>query len=160
VLELAGVGEEHIRAGLKSAVWPGRFELLEAGDGKQVLLDAAHNPAKCEALARAVRQYFPGRKVLLVVGVLADKEAPAMLPPLLALADRVWTTTPESPRQMPAAELAGLCVRAGFPAERVAAADPPAAAVQQALGAAGEADLVLVTGSFYTVGPVRRCICP
>lgn len=160
VLELAGVGEEQIRLALRSVAWPGRFELLETGGGKQVLLDAAHNPAKCEALARAVRQYFPGRRVLLVLGVLADKEVPAMLAPLLALADRVWVTTPESRRQMPAAELAGLCLNAGFPAERVTAVDPPPAALARALEAAGREDLVVATGSFYTVGPLRRSLRP
>lgn len=153
VLELCGVGESAIRTGFASVVWPGRLELLRLAGGKDVLLDAAHNPAKCEALAAAVREYFPGRRVLLVVGALADKDVPAMLAPLLGLADQVWTTTPESARRMEAGALAGLCRNLG--AEPRVEPDVPAA-VDMALAEAAPGDLVLVTGSFYTVGPARR----
>jgi len=148
VLELAGVSEAHIRRGLASVEWPGRLELIG-----NVLLDAAHNPAKCSALAHAVREYFPGRRILLVLGVLADKEVPEMVGPLLGLADRVWTTTPESPRRMVAAELAAVCQQHHHD---VTVAEPVAEAVAQAVRAAASNDLVLVTGSFYTVGPARR----
>lgn len=152
VLELAGVGEDAIRQGLRHVVWPGRFEVIPVPGGPTVLLDAAHNPAKCGALAEAVRAYFPGRPVLLVLGALADKDVEAMARPLLALAERVWTTTPESPRRLPAAELQAICVAAGSQA----AAEPSIpAAVEQALQAASPAHLVLITGSFYTVGPAR-----
>lgn len=150
VLELAGVREEQIRTGLGTVVWPGRLESLTTAGGKQVLLDAAHNPAKSQALVEAVQEYFPDRRVLLVLGVLADKEVPAMVAPLLTLADRVWTTTPESPRRMPAADLAAIC------GSGVMAIDRVEQAVRAALHAAAPGDLVLVTGSFYTVGPARR----
>lgn len=150
VLELAGISESHIRAGFERVVWPGRMELISTAGGKQVLLDAAHNPAKCRALAEAVREYFPGRRVLLVLGVLADKEVPDMVGPLQALADRTWVTTPESPRRMVAADLAAIC------GSGVTAVEPVEAAVEAALQEAAPGDLVLVTGSFYTVGPARR----
>jgi dihydrofolate synthase / folylpolyglutamate synthase len=152
VLELCGVSEAHIRQGLGTVVWPGRMEAVHLTGGPAVLLDAAHNPDKCGALAEAVRQYFPGRKVLLVLGALADKNVEAMARPLVALAERVWTTTPESPRQLSAADLAQVCRGLG--------ADPVvephiAAAVEQAVQAAAPGDLVLITGSFYIVGPAR-----
>lgn len=152
MLELLGVGEEAIRKGLAGVVWPGRFELLAAAEGKRLLLDAAHNPAKCSALAAAVRELFPGRRILLLLGVLADKEVPAMLEPLLGLADAVWTTTPESRRAMSAADLAALCTAQGRRAEPI---DPLPEALKAALAATGPDDLLLVTGSFYTVGPAR-----
>lgn len=148
VLELAGVSEAAIRQGFASVVWPGRLELI-----RNVLLDAAHNPAKCEALAGAVREYFPGRRVLLVLGVLADKDVADMVQPLMRLAERVWATTPESPRCMEAADLAAICRRSH---DGVSVAEKVSDAVSAALAAASPDDLVLVTGSFYTVGPARR----
>lgn len=153
VLELAGADRAAIREGLAGLVWPGRMELMTAAGGVPVLLDAAHNPAKCAALAAAVRRCFPERRILLVLGVLADKDAAAMIRPLLDLAARVWVAAPENPRALPAADLQALCRSLGAAAE--AAASVPEA-LQAALREASPADLVLVTGSFYTVGPARR----
>ncbi|MFZ5817179.1 MAG: bifunctional folylpolyglutamate synthase/dihydrofolate synthase [Bacillota bacterium] len=153
VLELAGIGEAEIRRGLAAVIWPGRLELLSRGEGAPVLLDAAHNPAKCAALAEAVREYFPGRPVLLVVGALADKDVAEMVQPLLGLAEQVWTATAESPRRIPAEELAEVCRRFH---RRVLVGGTVPEALEAALRAAAPSDLVLVTGSFYTVGPARR----
>lgn len=154
VLELCGVKEEAVRAGFAAVSWPGRMELVHTAGGPLVLLDAAHNPAKCQALAEAVRQYFPGRPVSLVLGALADKNVEEMARPLLELAERIWVTTPESPRQLPAERMAEVCARLG----RLGAAVVPgvADAVDAALAASGPTDLVVITGSFYTVGPARR----
>lgn len=155
VLELAGVSDTAIREGFRSVIWPGRFEAAALQGGATVLLDAAHNAAKCEALAHAVRAYFPDRRVRLVLGALADKEVEAMARPLLALADQVWVTTPESPRAMAAADLARMCERLGVsPVVRPEIAQ----AVDEAVAEASQGDLVLITGSFYTVGPARRRI--
>jgi dihydrofolate synthase / folylpolyglutamate synthase len=155
VLELAGVSEAAVRSGLAKLVWPGRLEWFAMPGGAEVLLDAAHNPAKCQALAEAVRTYFPGRRVLLVLGALADKDVAHMAEPLLQLADQVWTTTPVSPRGLEAAELAALCARLGH----TAAPEPHVeAAVGRALAEAGPGDLVLITGSFYIVGPARPVV--
>ncbi|HLN61276.1 MAG TPA: folylpolyglutamate synthase/dihydrofolate synthase family protein [Symbiobacteriaceae bacterium] len=155
VLELCGVGEEAVRQGLGAVTWPGRLEVLALPGGPMVLLDAAHNPPKCEALAAAVRQYFPGRPVRLVLGALADKDVAAMARPLVEMAEQVWVTTPESPRKLPAADLAEVCRRFG----RDAVVEPSiGAAVGLALEGARPGDLVLVTGSFYTVGPARQFV--
>jgi len=153
LLELLGAGEDAIRQGLATVVWPGRMELLRTSDGRLVLLDAAHNPAKCAALAQAVRDVFPDRRVHMLLGVLADKDVAGSVAPLLPLADQIWATTPESPRALPAEDLAGVCAGLGHPARAVAALDEALAA---ALAAAGPDDLLLITGSFYTVGPARR----
>lgn len=152
VAELAGVSEAQIREGLRLVEWPARFERIQLAGGPTVVLDAAHNPAKCEALAQAVREYYPGRRVSLLLGVLADKEVRAMLPPLLTLAERVWVTTPQSQRALPAESLAGLCTSARRPPAVVLSIPE---AVEEALASCTVDDLLLITGSFYTVGPAR-----
>lgn len=153
VLELAGLPETAIRAGFGHVVWPGRFEILRTPGMPTIILDAAHNPAKCEALATAVADYFPGRPVTLVLGALADKNVRDMARLLLSLAGSVWTTTPESPRRLEAAGLADVCAALGHTA-RVEPSIP--AVVDQALAASDPSGVVLITGSFYTVGPARR----
>lgn len=155
LLELLGVEEAAIREGFARVVWPGRMELLQVAGGPLVLLDAAHNPAKCQALAGAVAELFPERPIRLLVGMLADKDVAHALAPLLPLAERVWTTTPESPRALPAADLAAECRRQGRPAEAVAHLPQ---ALEAALAGAAPGDLLVITGSFYTVGPARRIL--
>ncbi len=155
LLELLDVDEGAIRSGLAEVVWPGRMELVRAPGGRLVLLDGAHNPAKCAALARAVRDVFPGRRVHLLLGVLADKDVERTVAPLLPLAEQIWAVAPESPRALPAEELAGVCAGLGRSARVVPAI---AEALPAALAAAGPDDLLVVTGSFYTVGPARRIL--
>lgn len=147
LLERAGVGEEAIRQGFGSVVWPGRFELLQG-----VLLDGAHNEAKARALAAALREYFPGRPLVLVLGVLADKNVRAIAEQLVPPVRHVVVTTPVSARALPAQALALEVARLGR--EVTVIPDLPAA-VKEARTLAGEEGLVVVTGSLYTVGPVR-----
>lgn len=155
ILELAGIGEIEIRRGLAMVEWPGRMELFTIDEGPMVLLDAAHNPAKCQALAEAVDEYFPYQSIWLVLGALADKEVAEMVQPLLDLAERVYVTTPKSPRRMEASELAEICRRFH---DDVVVVEQVSDALKTAVGAAGRGDLVLVAGSFYTVGPARRIL--
>ena len=68
-----GADEDAIRAGLRGARWPGRFQIFRRDP--LVILDGAHNPAGARALAASLRAYFPGRPVTFVIGVLADKDA-------------------------------------------------------------------------------------
>jgi dihydrofolate synthase/folylpolyglutamate synthase len=165
LLELCGVKEEAIRAGFAKVEWPGRFERIPLKGGPIALLDGAHNPAKCQALATAVKAYFPGHPVVLLLGALADKDVEAMIPPLLGLASSVVTVTPHSPRKLEGAELAKLA-RHLRPGLKVITAESIEQGVQQALveagtvqpplGQAGPAPLILVTGSFAVVGPARK----
>jgi len=155
ILELLGVDEAAIRQGFATVEWPGRMELIQPDQGPQVLLDGAHNPAKAAALARAVREIFPSRHLHLLLGVLADKDVAGVVAPLLPLAEQVWATTPESPRALPASDLAAVCAAQGRPARAIAALPE---ALASALAAAGPDDLLLVTGSFYVIGPARRIL--
>jgi len=157
ILELLGVEEDAIRAGFGRVTWPGRMELIRLPEGPLVLLDAAHNPAKCRALAEAVPELFPGRRIHLLLGMLADKDVADSVAPLLPLAAEVWAATPESPRALPAADLAEVCRRQGHPARVIPDVHE---ALQAARAAAAPGDLLLITGSFHTVGPARGALVP
>jgi dihydrofolate synthase/folylpolyglutamate synthase len=136
---------EAIDTGLARIRWPGRFEVV--GD---VVLDGAHNGASAAALAETLRACARGRSIALVVGINRDKDARAVLRPLLDLADRVWATqTANNVRALPAAELGRLCRRLG--AHPVVEPDPGAAID----GARQSGSLVCVTGSLMLVGQAR-----
>ena len=90
--------EDAMRRGIDKAAWPGRMELL--GTSPRILLDGAHNPAGGEALAEALAD-IPRDRLLVVAGVMGDKDAPGILGPLLPLADELFAVTPSMPRALP-----------------------------------------------------------
>jgi dihydrofolate synthase/folylpolyglutamate synthase len=151
-LEDAGieVPDDAIRAGLSQARWPGRLERFERS-GREVLVDAAHNPAGARALAAHLRG-IGWHHVTLLIGVMRDKDAASMLAPLLPLSDSVVCTTAPSPRALPADELAALVRRAPGAPRRVEAVADPAAALGRAMA---DDRPIVAAGSIFLIGPLR-----
>lgn len=85
-----------VRAGLAQVRWPARFELLRRAPW--FVLDGGHNPQCAQTVADNLARYFPGRRITLLVGVLADKDYPAMLAALDGQAAAYIAATPLSPR--------------------------------------------------------------
>lgn len=146
------LGDETLRHGIAQARWPGRMEYF-AGPPR-IILDGAHNPAGAEALADSLAG-VPRRRLIVVAGVMGDKDAAGILAPLLPLADEVVAVTPAVERGLPSAELAALCFQRG-----VTAADggPVPEGLTLARRSAAEDDLVLVCGSLFTVGEARSVL--
>ncbi|HED24080.1 MAG TPA: bifunctional folylpolyglutamate synthase/dihydrofolate synthase [Firmicutes bacterium] len=146
-------GQENLRRGLAATEWPGRLERLH--EKPLLIMDGAHNPASMEKLAGSLPLYFKYRRLILVLGILADKDMKAMLGHILPLADRVVFTRPVLPR---AAEPRDV---AHFASENFSLAGPPVIlenyreALDWALEEAEPDDAVLVTGSLYTVSDLR-----
>ena len=142
-----GADEGAIRAGLRGARWPGRFQIFRRDP--LVILDVAHNPAGARALAASLRAYFPGRLVSFVIGVLADKDAGGILAALRPLAARVILTASANPRAAPPDAL-----RALLPAgARVDTARSPQDALTMAI-AEDPRGIVCVAGSLSLIGDV------
>jgi dihydrofolate synthase/folylpolyglutamate synthase len=136
----------------------GRLQLLSLPDFPcPVLLDGAHNPSAAAVLARALRTVFRYRRLHLVFGVLADKDAVGIAAKLLPLADTVWVTQPPSERALPAQRLAELCAPFGKTMQ-------VCPSVKEALMAAAQKaqgdDLICVMGSLYLVGEVLALFAP
>jgi len=143
------IQSSQVDAGLSRIRWPGRFEIVD-----DVILDGAHNGASASALAATLRAYAGERPISLVVGINRDKDARAVLRPLLELADRVWATqTADNPRALPAADLARLCRRPGL--QPVTQPDVAAALAEARQRPGG---IVCVTGSLMLVGQVRGAL--
>jgi dihydrofolate synthase/folylpolyglutamate synthase len=134
---------------------PGRLEVVR--QHPLVVLDGAKNVAGAESSSAAVREEFgAARTHILVVGMLSGKSASEMLLALDAGTARlVVTCPPPSPRAQPAEEVAAVARSLGC---RAVATGSVAEALELALAEAGEDDLVLVTGSLYTVGAARTVL--
>ncbi|MCF8104990.1 MAG: bifunctional folylpolyglutamate synthase/dihydrofolate synthase [Desulfohalobiaceae bacterium] len=148
------VAAKAVRAGLEKAKWPGRMHLMPGPP--RILLDGAHNTAAVRALADGLRKDLSYKRLLLVIGVMADKEAGKILDQLLPLADRVIYTRPVYERAMEPETLQKYG-RKETPGEVVR---PLSLALDRARQWAGDDDLILVTGSLFTVGEALSCLDP
>lgn len=143
-----GIDDAAIRAGLKTAKWPCRFEYIPGEP--PFLLDGAHNAHGAAALAAGLREYFPGRKFTMVMGVMEDKDYTDILALMEPLAERFITLAPDSPRAIPARKLAAM-----IPAVPSAAAD----SIEEAIALAKHCgDPVCAFGSLYYIGVMRAML--
>ncbi len=147
------VSEEALRRGLAQVRWPGRFEVLRRDP--VFLLDGAHNAHGMTAAAESLGALFPRRKIVFVLGLLADKDVSAMLDALAPLAKQVFTLRPDSPRAMEAEALTSLLAERGVPARACGTAEE---GVRSAMEAAGRSGIVCALGSLYLSGDIRRAV--
>ena len=139
-----------VHAGLAQVRWPARFEVLRRAPW--FVLDGGHNPQCAQTVVDNLARYFPGRRITLLVGVLADKDYPAMLAALDTQAAAYIAATPLSPRALPAAELGDYLKRFGKP---VTVCADPAQAAELALAHAAPEDVICAVGSLYMAGAIR-----
>ncbi len=160
VLELVGVlrrrgwrlPREAVEHGLYAVRWPARFELLR--DEPPFVVDGGHTPQCAQTVADSLLRYFPDRRRVLLVGVLADKDYPALFEILDPAADAYVCVTPDSGRALPAAKLAEFLSRFGKP---VTVCEDIPAGVEAAAALAGEDGVACAVGSLYMAGAVRAC---
>lgn len=145
------IPESAIRSGLETAFLPGRLENLR--EKPTLVLDGAHNPDAARNLAEALREWFDFDRLILVMGMVRGHSVEEVVGILAPLADRFIATSPRSERAIPATMVADA---ARSHCADVSVVEPVSEAVRRALESAGENDLILVTGSFYTIGEVPR----
>ena len=152
VLSEAGfrIEEPHIRRGLAETRWPGRLELIETGT--RILLDGAHNPEATEILKKALETGYPRRRLIAILGIMADKDIPAMMKDIVPRTDLLFLTKARNER---AASLDLLEAESSSYEKPYRKFGTVAEALDEALIQAGKEDLILVTGSLYIVGEAR-----
>jgi dihydrofolate synthase/folylpolyglutamate synthase len=143
------VSLEAVQEGLRRAYLPGRLEVINRRP--LVIMDGAHNDISAQALAQEIR-IRSYRRLLLVVGITTGHAPEGILEPLASLADRVYATQPLWIKGVDAGMVAETARRWCIQVETLT---PPLEAARAALREASTDDLVLITGSFYTVGDVR-----
>ena len=148
------VNEAAVRRGLEEARWEGRLERVSKNP--DIYLDGAHNPASAKMLAAALKDLrLDYRQLVLIIGILGDKDVRGIISELLPLADRVIVTKPDYSRALDVALLAKE-VRSLH--STVDSAQSLGQAIEKAKAAAGKDDLIVITGSLYVVGDARASI--
>lgn len=149
------VSDRALREGLSRTEWPARLELIEGEP--PVLVDVAHNYDGAAALAEALKEYFADKKIVLLIGMLADKEREKVLGLLAPLAEAIVVTRPNSPR---AGDWEQLAVEARRYLDTVTVEPEIHRAVERACEFAADIEdgLVCITGSFYMVAEARQAV--
>ncbi len=161
LVRVADTGEialpaEALRRGLRSAKQKGRFEVLSPLTEKPVyIIDGAHNPDGARALREAMNRFCNGSKILMVTGMLADKDTDHILGEFLQITKDFVVTEPANPRKMPKEELKAKIEALGG---KVKATGSPAEAFAFAHGMREEYDVILTAGSLYLIGEIRGII--
>ena len=142
-------GESHIKDALGTLKWQGRLEMVR--EKPLVFLDGAHNVSGVRAVTRFISSRFRDRRKVLVFGVMRDKQYRKMIEEVSRCMDLTILTQPKTDRALAPETMSGF-------AHNTIIARDTVNALRQASRLTGEKDLILVTGSFYTIGEARQAV--
>ncbi len=149
------VSNDAMTEGLKEVDWPGRLEVVCSSP--RVLLDGAHNPDGALSLKESLEKDFQYHHLILLIGIMKDKDVHSILHSLSPLADRIILTRPGTDRAASPALLRKVLGRNGKKAEVI---EDFRKAIDKGLSLTGEEDILCITGSLYTVGEARSYFLP
>ena len=149
ILERKGlkISSHNIIEGLKNTSWSGRMHMVSREP--LIILDGAHNPTAMKALGNAIKGAFHYRRMILVIGVMEDKDIGRMMQRIVPLADYVIYTRPDYYRSANPTELMKEASSFGKPGKILPVISQ---ALDRAKELAGPEDMILVCGSLFTVG--------
>jgi dihydrofolate synthase/folylpolyglutamate synthase len=146
--------EDALRRALQAVRVPGRVEVIS--EKPLIILDSAHNPVSARALRKTLAANFDYGKLVLLIGMVKDKDIPGFLREILPIAYAVITTQVDNPRAADAESLRQAVKDTGFKGDIVAIADPAAALLRGKKDLTGPRDLLCITGSFYLAGKIKE----
>jgi len=144
-----------IRNGLGNIKWHGRLELVSKEP--PILIDGAHNPSAATILADSLKEIFfkAYRRIILVVGIMSDKDMRGIMAPLLPIASEIILTAPAYERAASPDVLYGHAISLGFSCRKTYCV---ADAIAMASELYREGDMIVITGSFYTIGEAKEIL--
>lgn len=145
------VSRTAIEEGFARVSWPGRLDVRRLADGREVLLDAAHNPDGARALAAYLRG-SPFSGAPLVFAAMRDKDIDAILRTLAPETGTMIMTRASSARAADPADLAAR-LRAIAPAHSVEVVPSPSAAVDAAWRLSTR---IIAAGSIFLLGDLLK----
>lgn len=145
------IRSKNIREGVASAVWPGRLQVL--GKDPLFIVDGAHNPAGMQTLVKALGELFTFEDLVLIIGVMADKQYKEMIQSIVPLASKTIVTKPKMDRALDQHTLAQEVNKISNHTE---IASTVSRAVKKALELAGPNDAVCAAGSLFLVGEIVK----
>ncbi len=145
------ISDKSVRQGMEKVVWRGRLELLQRNP--KLLVDSAHNPMGISNLVRAVKTIFQYEKLILVFGVLEDKDYRKMFQKIAPLAEKIVLTKPLSDRALEPEKLLDM-----YPewSGKIEVIPDIKTAWKRAVSSAKRNDMVCGAGSIYFIGEVLR----
>ncbi len=148
------ISDESIRRGLLNVSIEGRLERVS--DSPPIFIDGAHNPDAAHSLADSVKTLFPDKKVILIVGIMNDKDIKGILNPLVHISEFIILTKPKYERAaLPEKLEKNIMGFAGIHAS-IMSTDTVYDAIELAKKHCRKDNIILVTGSFYTAGEVKE----
>lgn len=148
--ELVRLDPAKLYSGFRKARQTGRFELLQKEPF--VIIDGAHNEAGADALRMVLAEHFPDSRILMIVGMLADKKIDKLLDQFEMIADEFIATEPDNPRKLSASD---LCMQIAKRGKKCVAIEKPEDACRYAGTLASSFDVIVYAGSLYLVGKIR-----
>jgi len=148
----AAIPESAVSAGLATADWPGRMDLRRLADGREVLLDAAHNPAGAQALAEYLRAQ--PEPLPLVFAAMRDKQIAGMFRALLPEVSSLIVTRSSNTRSADPSEIVRTA-RDVAPTLPVAS-EPSVGGALEAAWRDARTGRILVAGSIFLLGDVMK----
>lgn len=147
------IKKEHILNALGKVKWPGRLEVL--GKKPLVVIDGAHNIDGITKLTESIGIYFTYKNMILILGILADKQVNEMINTIGPKVYKIIAVTPNSERAELASQLAEEIKAVN---KNVEAVDDYKEAYRRAISYCSQEDLLLISGSLYMVGDMRKTI--
>lgn len=147
------ISEESIQNGFATTVWPGRFELLSTDP--VFIVDGGHNPQCAETVASTLRELYGEKKVIFLMGLLADKDFEGVVSAVAPLAKCFYTVQPNSPRAL-SAEALQQKLHTAYPKIPAVSCGSVAEGIAAVKTAAGAEDIICAFGSLYMLGEIRH----
>ena len=147
------INVELVEKALEDVEWKGRLEVLNKKP--LIVIDGAHNIDGIKSLSYNVKKYFKYKRIILLLGILADKQVDEMIEEITPLAEQVYALTPHSDRAQLNQELKEKIVKYN---KNVTAVEDYEEAAIKAISEADEDDLILISGSLYMIGDMRKIL--
>lgn len=150
--DLVEITRNQVIKGFSMAKQHGRFEVMS--ENPYVVIDGAHNSDGARALADTSKKLFAGKKVLMVTGILADKDVDGILDNFLEITKDFIVTEPDNPRKLDKEKLAKIIMDKGG---RCKTAATPEESIEMA-AKQDDYDVILYAGSLYLIGRIRTVL--
>ncbi len=144
---------EEIKNSLSKVKWIGRLEVMKKEP--MIVIDGAHNIQGIKALRKNVEKYFKYKNIYLLLGILADKQVKEMIEEITPIAKKVYALTPHSNRAELCEDLKNEIIKIN---PNCKAYEDYKKALKEALKEANKDDLILISGSLYMIGDMRKII--
>jgi dihydrofolate synthase/folylpolyglutamate synthase len=153
-LQMLGVfvADRDIGNGITHTLNPGRMEIIS--ENPMLLLDGAHNPTGIKMLKESLEHDFSYHRLILILGILADKDITDMVPMITPLSEIIIIAPPQNPRACDPKRLQEKIVQSGF-SKQLLIKETVTDAIDYSKTVAATDDLICITGSLFTVGEAR-----